>query len=219
MMPENKFEFISVKLCLIIVAVFILQALVEVFTGWFVLNADAWFEPWRFITAIFLHGGLGHLVFNMFALFIFGSVLEKVIGGRNFLWVFLVTGILANLFSINFYPSSLGASGAIFGVIGALVVLRPGMTVWAFSMPMPMIVAGLLWAAGDIIGAVGFFTGNPLDNTGNLAHLGGMFLGIVYGFWFRTRFGSGKVYVKDNFERKVKLDERNMRVWEDYYLR
>ena len=219
-MEDRKFDFISVKLCLIMIAIFILQVLVEGFTSWFVLNTDAWFEPWRFITAVFLHGGLGHLMFNLFALFIFGSVLEKVISGKNFLIVFLVTGILANLFSVNFYPSSLGASGAIFGVIGALVVLRPGMTVWAFSMPMPMIVAGLLWAAGDIIGAVGFFTGNPLDNTGNLAHLSGMFLGAVYGFWFRLRFGNGRVsIVRDDHQRRVKLDERNMQVWEDYYLR
>ncbi len=218
-MSESKFEFISIKLCLIMIGIFILQTLVEGFTGWFVLDSSSWFEPWRFLTAMFLHGGLGHLAFNIFALFIFGSVLEKVIGSKNLLIVFLVSGILANLFSVNFYSSSLGASGAIFGVIGALVVLRPGMTIWAFSMPMPMLVAGLLWAAGDIIGAVGFFTGNPLDNTGNLAHLSGMFLGIIYGFWFRTRFGSGKVYVKDNFERKVELDEKNMQVWEDYYLR
>jgi membrane associated rhomboid family serine protease len=87
-------------------------------------------------------------------------------------------------------------------------------------MPMPMIVAGLLWAAGDIIGAVGFFTGNPLDNTGNLAHLSGMFLGAIYGFWFKSRFGNGKVsIVEDNYGRKVKLDEKSMQMWEDYYLR
>ena len=221
-MSENKFEFISVKLCFVMIGISILQFLVKGFTDLFILNYSAWSEPWRFLTAVFLHGGLGHLVFNLFALFIFGSVLEKLISGRNFIILFLVSGILANLFSINFYPSSLGASGAIFGVIGALVVLRPGMTVWAFSMPMPMIVAGLLWAAGDIIGAVGFFVGNPISNTGNLAHLSGMFFGLIYGIWFRNKIKNNRGigiswdYAKGN---KIKLDEKSMQNWEDYHLR
>ena len=58
--------------------------------------------------------------------------------------LFFISGILANLISVNFYNSSLGASGAIFGVIGALVVVRPWMFVWAFGLPLPMIVAGIL---------------------------------------------------------------------------
>jgi len=101
------------------------------------LNGDAFDgEIWRFLTAVFLHGGVGHILFNGFALLLFGSILERFVGGRRFLIVFFVTGILANLISVNFYSSSLGASGAIFGVIGALVIVRPGLTVWAFGMPM-----------------------------------------------------------------------------------
>jgi membrane associated rhomboid family serine protease len=160
-----------------------------------------------------LHGGLGHLVLNLFALAFFGSVLEKFIGGKKLLLVFFVSGILANLVSVNFYNSSLGASGAIFGVIGALIFVRPGMPVFVFGLPMPMFLAGVIWAGADILGTIGFFAGNPIDNTGNIAHLSGMFFGFVFGWRYRMLIKKG---VK---KRNVSLDENSIRVWEDRYMR
>src|SRR3989344_260913 len=113
-----KFKFYSLKLCLFMIVVFAFQFLWNGFTGMFVLDELSWSEPWRFFTAIFLHGGVGHLVLNLFALALFGSILENFIGGKRFLLLFFTTGILANLVSVNFYDSSLGASGAIFGILG-----------------------------------------------------------------------------------------------------
>jgi len=112
-----KYKFYAIKLSVVIIAVFLLQVLVSGFTEMFVLSENSFIQPWRFVGAVFLHGGLGHLVLNLFALLFFGSVLERFIGGRRFLYVFFVTGILANLVSVNFYSTSLGASGAIFGII------------------------------------------------------------------------------------------------------
>ncbi len=207
-----KFKFYALKLSLIIILVFVLQVLFEGFSEFFVLDLSSWSEPWRFLSAIFLHGGLGHLALNLFALLLFGSILEKFIGEKRFLLVFFTTGILANLVSVNFYPSSLGASGAIFGVIGALIFIRPGMPIWAFGLPMPIFVAGILWAGFDILGTVGFFAGNPIDNTGNIAHLSGMFFGFVFGWLYRKRFvGKRKI--------NVSLDENEVREWEDVYMR
>jgi len=195
------------------IGIFALQIIFSGFTDMFVLNQSSYIEIWRFVTAVFLHGGLGHLAYNLFALALFGSILEKLVGEKKFMFVFLVTGILANLFSVNFYSSSLGASGAIFGVIGALIVVRPLMFVWAFGLPMPIFVAGILWAVGDLIGAVAFFTGNSLDNIGNLAHLSGMVFGLIFGILFRDW--------KFRKKRKSKaiFDEKSVRNWEDYYLR
>jgi membrane associated rhomboid family serine protease len=212
---EREMKLYAMWLSVFMVAVFILQSVVPGLTEVFVLNSGALTgDVWRFVSAVFLHGGLGHLVYNLFALLLFGGILESQIGSRKFLWVFLITGILANIFSVGFYPSSLGASGAIFGVIGALVVLRPGMTVWAFGMPMPMLLAGVLWAGGDVLGAVAFFSGNPISNTGNLAHLSGMFFGVLGGFWFRG--------LRESARRRegvsVRIDERSMRRWEDQFL-
>jgi uncharacterized protein len=208
----EKFRFFAFKLSGIIIVVFVLQLFISGFTGMFVLNEKTLgnFEIWRLLTAVFLHGSLGHLVFNLFALLLFGSILEKLIGSRRFLIVFFVTGILANLFSVNFYSSSLGASGAIFGVIGALIIIRPGMPVWAFGMPMPIFIAGIIWVGADVIGAVGFFTGNPVNNTGNLAHLSGMFFGFLFGFWQRR-----KKRRKRNPKVQIRFDENSLRNWED----
>ena len=209
----ERYKFYAFWLSGIIIAVFILQMIIPSFTEAFVLNSNAVPQIWRFLSAVFLHGGLGHLVYNLFALLFFGSIVERVIGSKRFLWVFFITGIFANLVSVNFYSSSLGASGAIFGVIGALVVLRPGMTVWAFGLPMPMIVAGFLWMGGDLIGAVGYLSGNPLSNTGNIAHLSGMVLGIIFGSFYRNPAE------KRSRRPTVVIDERSMRDWEDRYMR
>jgi uncharacterized protein len=210
---EMAFKFYAVKLSAVIVVIFIMQLLIDNFTELFVLNSLVWSgQVWRFLTSVFLHGGLGHIVLNLFALLLFGSILEKFIGGKRFLLVFFVTGILANFISVNFYSSSLGASGAIFGVIGALIIIRPGMPVWAFGLPMPLFVAGLIWAGADILGAVGFFTGNPIDNTGNIAHLSGMFFGFIFGWFYR------KLIKKRTRKFNVSIDEGEIRRWEDVYM-
>ena len=189
------------------IIVFIFQLLFKEFSELFILNKNSFIQPWRFLTAIFLHGSFAHLLFNSFALVLFGSILESLIGSRRFLRVFFVTGILANFFSINFYSSSLGASGAIFGVIGALIIIRPWMIVWAFGIPMPLIIAGVLWAAGDIIGL--FIP----SNVGNIAHLSGMFFGFVMGVLYRKR-----ELREFKIKNKEIIDEKQIRKWEDGYL-
>ncbi len=203
----EKYNYYAFKLTGICVVVFIIQMMFSGFTELFVLNQSSWIQPWRFITSIFLHGGVAHLFYNMFALILFGSIVEKVIGGKKFLIVFFATGIFASLLSVNFYESALGASGAIMGVIGALVVLRPGMSVWAFGMPMPMFVAGILWAVGDTIGLF------VPSNVANIAHLAGMGFGLILGIYYRRglkRF--------DNRRTRIVIDENSVRRWEDNYL-
>lgn len=179
----KRFRFWALKLCGIMVIVFLIQLLISGFTDLFLLNSDAFVEVWRFITPIFLHGGLAHLLYNIFALALFGSMLERLIGSKRFLIVFFISGILANLISVNFYESSLGASGAIFGVIGAIVFIRPLMMIFAFGFPMPMFIAGILWATGDLIGFF-YSTGG---NTANIAHLSGMFFGLIFGAIYRKK--------------------------------
>jgi len=205
----DKYRFYAFKLIAIMVVIFIVQMVVPGFTDLFVLDQSSWTQIWRFVTSIFLHGGLAHLMYNMFALMLFGSVVERVIGSRRFLIVFFATGLFASLVSVNFYNSALGASGAIFGVIGALVLLRPMMTIWAFSLPMPMFLAGILWAAGDLVGVF------VPSNVANIAHLSGMAFGLFLGIYYRRM-----VKIRKNREGlRVVLDESSMRRWEDVYLR
>lgn len=180
-MKKRRFRFYALKFCGVMFVIFLIQLLVLGFTDMFLLDSNFPGQVWRFITAIFLHGGLAHLLYNIFALALFGSMLERLIGSRRFLVVFFVTGVLANIISINFYDSSLGASGAIFGVIGALIVIRPLMFIFAFGFPMPLFIAGIIWAAGDLIGLF------VPRNVANLAHLSGMFFGLILGFVYRKK--------------------------------
>ena len=178
----KKFKFYALKLCLLIILIFILQYAVSGFAEFFVLNNKALYsyEYWRFLTSIFLHGSLIHLLYNLFALALFGSILEKTIGGRKFLLIFFCSGIFANVIAVNFYSSSLGASGAIYGILGALAILRPLMIVWAFSLPMPMFIAAILWTAGAVLGIF------MPSNIGYIAHLSGIFIGVLSGFVLRA---------------------------------
>jgi len=82
-------------------------------------------EQWRMVTAIFLHGGILHLLMNAYALWLFGPVVERELGRARFLLIFLTTGLFASAASYAFAGNpvqvSVGASGAIFGVVGAFV--------------------------------------------------------------------------------------------------
>ena len=180
-MRKNKFRFQALKLCFWIFLIFLVQTFVNGFTELFLLDSSLTLQFWRFFTSIFLHGDFAHLLYNLFALALFGSMLEKFIGSRKFLIVFFVTGILANIISVNFYDASLGASGAIFGIIGALIVVRPFMVVWAFGLPMPLILAGILWVVGDVIGIF------VPSNVANLAHLSGIAFGLIFGGLYRKK--------------------------------
>lgn len=189
---------------------FILQIVIPQFTETFVLNEQAFFEPWRFLTAIFLHGDLTHILFNMFALVLFGLVLESIIGSKKFVLVYFSSGIIGNLISVNFYSSSLGASGAIYGILGALAILRPLMTVFAFNIPMPMFLAAILWAVGDVLQTIFPST------IGTIAHLTGLFVGLIFGIFFRI---SKKYAEEKRIEIKYLLPEHEVRNWEERFMK
>jgi len=206
-MPQtNKSKFYSLWLCLIIIGIFILQVLIPGFTEFFVLNELAYSQIWRFVSSIFLHGSVMHLAYNLFALFFFGLSLEKLIGSRKFLFLFFGSGIIANIISLNFYPSSLGASGAIMGIIGALAIIKPLMMVWAFGLILPMFLAAILWVVGDILGIF------MPSNVGNIAHLSGVGIGLLLGLVFRL---FRKKKTKSN---KVEISEKDLRGWERRYV-
>ena len=208
---ENSNKLATIWISLIIILIFIFQISISGFTDSFVLNQKSFSQPYRFVAAIFLHGSFQHLLFNLFALVLFGLILESLIKSRNFLFVFFFSGILANLISVFFYNSALGASGAIFGIIGALTILKPNMTVWAFSLPMPLFLAAIFWALGDLLGV--FFP----SGVGNIAHLSGLFLGLIFGIFFKLRHEENKE-VKEEKERII-LPEDNMQEWENKFMR
>lgn len=214
-MSQNK--YFTFWISLILVIVFVIQLLVPGFTEMFYLTSEALASPWQFITAIFLHGGVAHLVYNLFALIVFGFMLEFLIGSKRFLVLYLFAGIFANLVSFMFYPSSLGASGAIMALIGCMAVLKPMMTVWAFNLPMPMFVLAIIWVVGSIMSVFGLGDAN----TGHIAHLSGIVIGLAYGFYLRMkkqkRDSGGNNQI--SYQRKIDLPENYMQAWENYHLK
>lgn len=204
-----RYRWFTFQLVAVCVLVFILQNIFPSITDEFALNsAQVLSQPWTLITYIFLHASIEHIFYNMFALAVFGSILEKLIGTRKFLLVFFASGIVAGIGSVLFYSSSIGASGAIYGVMGALAVLRPWMIVYIY-VPLPMFLAVAFWSAGDLLG---FFT--PGGTVAYAAHLFGLALGISYGIGLRKEFGA-------NAPRKQKEDisDKELDDWEDRYMR
>ncbi|MFT4308441.1 MAG: rhomboid family intramembrane serine protease [Candidatus Woesearchaeota archaeon] len=164
-----------------VIAFFLQMITGGVLTDLFLLDqARVWFEPWRLLTAMFLHGSLNHLFFNMFGLFIFGPILEERIGAKRFLYLYLGAGLFASLAAALLYPLSLGASGAIFGMLGALIMLLPRLQIlFFFIIPMPLWVAGIVWVILDTIGLF-FPTG-----IASAAHLAGMAVGLAVGYYIK----------------------------------
>jgi membrane associated rhomboid family serine protease len=147
-------------------------------------------EVWRLFTSIFLHGGLYHIIFNMFALYFVGQRLEAEYGAREFVLLYLFGGAFANLFRLSVQVAGLaapsiatGASGAIMGLLVLYAFHWPHQRVLFFLVvPMPAWLMVVLYAGISTLGAMQaelVAKGNPTA-IGHLAHLGGAFFGLLY---------------------------------------
>ena len=204
----EKFRWMAAILVAINVAIFILQVIFPWITDSFLLQSSTYLsEPWRIMTHMFLHGSFQHLFYNMFGLFMFGLILEKLIGSRRFLIAYFIGGLFASFGAAFFYNATLGASGALYAVFGTLAMIRPKMVVYVGFAPMPMIVAVVLWAAGDLLGM--FAPGQ----VAYAAHLAGLAFGIVYGFILRGRYSSSETK-----RRNLKINESDFKKWEDRWM-
>jgi len=138
-------------------------------------------QPWAIITNLFVHGSLWHILFNMVSLYFLGSFLIRLIGEKNFLIVFFLGGLAGNVFFILLAPSyalGIGASGAVFALGGALVMIAPRLPVIIIPIPIPV----PLWVAIAIFLLISF-----LPNIAWQAHLGGVLLGLMAGYYFRRK--------------------------------
>ena len=185
---------------------FMLQVFIPGFTDMFVLiGGDQFTRPWILITSMFLHGSPGHLFFNMYALFLFGPLLESKIGPKKFLLVYFASGLIAAFITSFIYSAALGASAAIMGMIGTIIILWPDLQLLLFfAIPMPLWMAGVIFALIDLFG-VFYPTG-----VGNLAHLIGLGCGLLYGVYLKKTqkkfFGKirGKTDLnRDEFEELI----------------
>ncbi len=136
---------------------------------------------WQLLSYMFLHGGVFHILFNMFFLWMFGSEIEREWGTKEFLKYYLITGIGAGVFNVIFQPNSpipiVGASGAIYGLLVAFGLMypnRPILFMFIFPIPAKFFVI--------FLGVVAFMSAynSPGDNIAHFAHLGGLVVGYLY---------------------------------------
>jgi len=168
------------------------------------------FKPWQIVTYMFMHGNIPHILFNMFAVWMFGSHIENRWGSKRFLNYYLLTGlgaaflhylifhfytlpgipsqVYSNTFPLTAYEYFLqnsvvvGASGSLFGILLAFGVLFPNTLLYLyFAIP----IKAKYFVIG--YGLIELFSGisnNPGDNVAHFAHLGGMLFGLlIFGYW------------------------------------
>jgi membrane associated rhomboid family serine protease len=170
------------------------------------------FRPYQIITHMFMHGGFFHLLFNMFGLWMFGSTVEKVWGPKKFLLFYLICGVVAALTQMASYTfdwwsidrailsvednaryqmilrssATVGASGAIMGILAAFGYLFPNTTLFIMPIPFPIkakwAIMGII--ALDVFGGVSRIPG---DNIAHFAHVGGALAGLlIVLYWNKT---------------------------------
>ncbi|GAI76499.1 unnamed protein product, partial [marine sediment metagenome] len=148
---------------------------------------------WTFLTSMFMHVGFFHLFVNMLSLFFIGSLVERLVGSRRYLWFYLISGLFAGLFFVlfslvftaDFNTYAVGASGALFGVIGLLMLLTPNLPVYVMFIPIPI---KMKYAAPGILVVLWLISITANVGIGNTAHLGGLILGLAYGLYLRKKF-------------------------------
>ncbi len=226
-------------ICIACVAVFTLQKLSNTFLGstgwnwwtkWFGLSAYAVTHGyiWQLFTYLFLHHDIPHILFNLLYLAMFGAALEHTWGARKFATYYFVCGVGAGLVEVgvkellfkmghageqSLIIPTIGASGAIYGVLLAVAIVMPHRQVYLFPLPVTISMRWLV----IVLGAVEFFgTLGATDNVSHICHLGGMLVGYIYirrgsymygsrnffSDWKRKRLKRKfEVYVKDHQDR------------------
>ena len=166
------------------------------------------FMLWQPFTYLFFHGGVWHVLINMFVLWMFGSELERLWGKERFLRFYFVTGVGAGLvtmlFGLNSMTPIVGASGAVYGILLAYGLTYPNRTVYLYGI-IP--IKSLWFVIG--IGTIAFMSSfDNVSQISHLTHLTGMVIGYLmlkrpvrlYDLWFSIR--------KRTLEYKIQLEEK-----------
>lgn len=173
----------------------------------FVLRSSHPEYVWTWISSVFAHGGIFHIVANSIGIFFFGQVVERRLGTKRFVGLFLVSGVVAGLAQIgatlalagpNASIGVVGASGALLAIMGVLTILNPKLTVYLwFFLPVPIWALTIGFAALSLLQGFGQVGGG--GGIAHWAHLAGLAIGLLYGTYIqgkveppqRLQFGGG----------------------------
>lgn len=178
-------------------------SVIDLYCALFPVETD-FFYPHQIFTYMFLHGSITHLFFNMFAVYMFGRTLEIVWGPKKFLLYYIITGLgagfaqlLVNHLTGSIYPT-LGASGAVFGILVAFGMIFPNAELMLIFPPIP--IKAKWFVIG--YGAIELFLGvadRAGDNIAHFAHLGGLVAGLIILLYWKKK---GKLTTNDgSFKR------------------
>ena len=189
------------------------------------------FRFYQFVTYMFMHGGFAHILFNMFAVWMFGRVMESYWGSRRFLIYYFVCGIGAGLvqegvqyvsylvqgldefervnvgyavISMGDYLNrwtTIGASGAVYGILLAFGMSFPNERLFIFPLPVP--IKAKFFVIGYAVIELWSALSNSGDGVAHFAHLGGMIFGLLLILYWRNNRGGG-YYGRDSFGQKMK---------------
>ncbi len=152
-------------------------------------------RPWTIVSYMFLHAGFAHIFFNMLGLFFFGPQLELELGGRDFLWLYFISGMMGGVISFFFTPYTpiIGASGAVYGVMLGFAYFWPRARIFIWGIiPIEARWLVVIMTAFSLYG--GF--GGTGDGIAHFAHLGGFLGGYLFLKWHdRAR--------RDSFQQQV----------------
>jgi membrane associated rhomboid family serine protease len=206
------------RITLLLIAVnfvfFVLQGAVPGFTEtlWLVPAEAVGFSPWQFVSYMFLHGSLTHILFNMLSLGIFGTVMEASLGQKRFLTLYFASGLGSALVHVLFTGISempmLGASGAIFGILAAYGVRYPKGWIFMMGVPIPAALGVFIYAGAQFF--LGFYSLEA--GIANFGHFGGIITGAALMVYWRWKEGSLKR--KHKPKGKEELDEMKF-FWEN----
>ncbi len=159
---------------------------------------------WTFVTSIFMHGGFFHLFANMMSLFFVGSLVEKILGQKRYLRLYMYSGLFAGLLFVlsalvvpgDMNTYAVGASGALFGLIGVLIILTPDLPVYIMFVPISVKMKYAAPGMLVLLWMISIGAGIPI---GNVAHLGGLLFGLGYGFVILKKFPRKVSYIRHYF--------------------
>ncbi len=161
---------------------------------------SGYFHIYQLVTSMFTQINFSHLFFNMFAVWMFGSLLERVWGSKRYLLYYMVTGIGAGLVQLlvchltGTMNPTIGASGAVFGLLLAFGMLFPNSPIYIMFIPIPIKAKYFVIGYGLIELFLGF-SNRAGDNVAHFAHLGGMLFGIfLILYWKKKGVGRGSNY-------------------------
>jgi membrane associated rhomboid family serine protease len=173
---------VSIGIIGVCVAVFLLQNISPQLALWPFYSG--YFQPWQLVSYSFLHGGFNHLFFNMFALWMFGLPIERMWGSRRFTQYYFVCVVGAGFIQLmvqhlsgEIYPT-IGASGAVFGLLLAYGVTWPNNKLILLFFPVPIKAKWfvLIYGAVELV----FGVTGAMPQIAHFAHLGGLFFGAGY---------------------------------------